>query len=288
MTGNDVRSRFLGYFEERGHTRVKSSSLIPAGDATLLFTNAGMNQFKDVFVGRETRAYNRATTSQKCLRVSGKQNDFEQVGRTARHHTFFEMLGNFSFGNYFKKDAIAFAWELVTRDFGLPKDRLWVTVFTDDDEAATLWKQTAALDSGRIVRMGEKDNFWAMGDTGPCGPCSEIYFDQGPNVGCRRSECDINCGCDRYLEFWNLVFMQFDRQPGGRMEPLASPSIDTGAGLERIAAILQGVDSNYKSDLFMPLINEIGARAGVVYGTDRATDVSLQVMADHLRAVTFL
>ena len=288
MTGNDVRRRFLGYFEERGHARLKSSSLIPAGDATLLFTNAGMNQFKDLFVGREVRSYKRATTAQKCLRVSGKHNDFDQVGRTGRHHTFFEMLGNFSFSDYFKKDAIAFAWELVTSDLGLPKDRLWVTVFRDDDEAASLWQQIATLPAGRIVRMGEKDNFWAMGDTGPCGPCSEIYFDQGPAVGCRRSECDITCGCDRYLEFWNLVFMQFDRQPDGRMQPLAAPSIDTGAGLERIAAILQGVDSNYKSDLFAPLINEIAGRAGVAYGAERAIDVSLQVMADHLRAMTFL
>ena len=288
MTGDEVRNRFLGYFEQRGHARVKSSSLIPAGDATLLFTNAGMNQFKDLFVGRETRSYSRATTAQKCLRVSGKHNDFDQVGRTARHHTFFEMMGNFSFGDYFKKDAIAFAWELVTRDLGLPKDKLWMTVFTDDDEAATLWQQIAAPRAGRIVRMGEKDNFWAMGETGPCGPCSEIYFDQGPSVGCRRPECDITCGCDRYLEFWNLVFMQFDRQPGGCLEPLAAPSIDTGAGLERMAAILQGVDSNYKSDLFTPLIHEIAGRAGVVYGDERATDVSLQVMADHLRAMTFL
>ncbi|HZI95103.1 MAG TPA: alanine--tRNA ligase, partial [Patescibacteria group bacterium] len=288
MNGNELRSRFLKHFEDRGHTKVKSSSLIPAGDATLLFTNAGMNPFKDVFTGRETRAYKRATSAQKCLRVSGKHNDFDQVGRTARHHTFFEMLGNFSFGDYFKKDAIAFAWDLVVKELGIPSERLWITVFREDDEAASLWRATANLPSDRIVRMDEKDNFWAMGDTGPCGPCSEIYFDQGPTVGCGRAACDLNCGCDRYLEFWNLVFMQYERQAGGRLEPLAAPSIDTGAGLERFAAILQGVDSNYKSDLFMPLIQEIAARARTEYGRDQATDVALQVMADHLRAVTFL
>ena len=207
MKGHEVRGRFLKYFEDRGHVRVRSSSLIPAGDPTLLFSNAGMNQFKEVFLGRETRGYRRAASAQKCLRVSGKHNDFEQVGRTARHHTFFEMLGNFSFGDYFKKDAIAFAWDLVTRDLSMPKDRLWVTVFREDDEAHALWRDIAPIPSDRIVRMGEKDNFWAMGDTGPCGPCSEIYFDQGPAVGCGRPECSVDCGCDRYLEFWNLVFM---------------------------------------------------------------------------------
>ncbi len=288
MTGNEVRSRFLDYFAGRGHARVRSASLIPAGDGTLLFTNAGMNQFKDVFIGRETRSYRRAVSAQKCLRVSGKHNDFEQVGRTARHHTFFEMLGNFSFGDYFKKDAIACAWELVTREYGMTRERLWVTVFREDDEAAALWAQVAGLPSERIVRMDEKDNFWAMGDTGPCGPCSEIYFDQGPDVGCGRAACSVACGCDRYLEFWNLVFMQFDRQPDGRMTPLAAPSIDTGAGLERLTAILQSVDSNYKSDLFTPLIGSIARRAGISYGADQASDVSLQVIADHLRAMTFL
>jgi len=288
MTGNEVRGTFLRFFEQRGHSRVKSSSLIPAGDATLLFTNAGMNQFKDVFLGRESRGYNRAASSQKCLRVSGKHNDFDQVGRTARHHTFFEMLGNFSFGDYFKKDAVSFAWDLVTKEFGLPEDRLWISVFREDDEAAGLWRQTAGLPPERIVRLGEKDNFWAMGEAGPCGPCSEIYFDQGPSVGCGRAECSLECGCDRFLEFWNLVFMQYDRQTDGTLKPLAAPSIDTGAGLERLSAILQGVDSNYKSDLFAPLIDEIGRRAGATYGKDRPTDVSLQVMADHLRAMTFL
>ncbi len=288
MTGDEVRRRFLDFFRRRGHETVKSSSLVPAGDATLLFANAGMNQFKDLFLGRETRPYKRAASSQKCLRVSGKHNDFEQVGRTARHHTFFEMLGNFSFGDYFKKDAIAFAWELVTKDFGIPADRLWVSVFREDDEAAEFWRDVGKLPRDRIARLGEKENFWSMGDTGPCGPCSEIYFDQGPGVGCGRPECAIGCACDRYLEFWNLVFMQFDRQPDGTMQPLAAPSIDTGAGLERMASILQGVDSNYRTDLFIPLIDGIAGRARIEYGQEAATDVSLQVIADHLRALVFL
>jgi len=291
MKGNEIREKFLGFFEARGHARVRSSSLIPAGDATLLFTNAGMNQFKDVFLGTETRDYRRAASAQKCLRVSGKHNDFDQVGRTARHHTFFEMLGNFSFGDYFKDEAIALAWELVTREYQLPKERLHVTVFREDDEAAALWKDIAKLPSNRIRRMDEKDNFWAMGETGPCGPCSEIYYDQGPDVGCGSASCAPGCACDRYLEFWNLVFVQFDRRPDGSLMPLASPSIDTGAGLERLAAILQGVKSNYRSDLFMPLIDALAARAGVTYGSgagDGAIDVSLQVMADHLRALCFL
>ncbi len=297
MKGNEVREKFLGFFEARGHARVRSSSLIPAGDATLLFTNAGMNQFKEVFLGRETRDDRRAVSAQKCLRVSGKHNDFDQVGRTARHHTFFEMLGNFSFGDYFKDEAIALAWELVHREYALPKERLHVTVFRDDDEAAALWKDIASLPSDRIRRMDEKDNFWAMGDTGPCGPCSEIYYDQGPQAGCGSPSCAPGCACDRYLEFWNLVFMQFDRQPDGSLKPLASPSIDTGAGLERLAAILQGATSNYRSDLFMPLIEALAGRAGVTYGAGGgidggggdagATDVSLQVMADHLRALCF-
>ena len=288
MKGDRVRSEFLGFFEQRGHERVKSSSLIPPGDATLLFSNAGMNQFKDVFLGRESRALKRATSCQKCLRVSGKHNDFDQVGRTARHQTFFEMLGNFSFGDYFKEEAIAYAWELVTRVYGLPAERLWVTVFREDEDAATHWRRVSALPADRITRLGEKDNFWAMGETGPCGPCSEIYFDQGSGVGCGRPECGPDCGCDRYLEFWNLVFMQYDRLPDGSLLPLAAPSIDTGAGLERLTAILQGVDSNYKTDLFMPLIEAIAQRCGKPYGQESAVDVGLQVIADHLRAVTFL
>ncbi len=288
MKGSAIRSTFLEFFEANGHARVRSSSLIPAGDATLLFSNAGMNQFKDLFLGLERRDYRRAVSSQKCLRVSGKHNDFDQVGRTARHHTFFEMLGNFSFGDYFKDEAIRLAWSLVTGPFALSPDRLVVTVFREDDEAAGLWKRIAGLPADRIVRMDEEDNFWAMGETGPCGPCSEIYFDQGPAVGCGRASCDVTCDCDRFLEFWNLVFMQFDRQPDGSMVPLEAPSIDTGAGLERLAAILQDVPSNYRTDLFLPLLGALADRAGVRFGQEESTDVSLQVMADHLRAITFL
>ncbi len=288
MTGGAIREAFLGFFERRGHRRVRSSPLIPAGDPTLLFSNAGMNQFKDLFLGREARDYHRATTAQKCLRVSGKHNDFDQVGRTARHHTFFEMLGNFSFGDYFKEDAIAFAWELVIKELGLPPARLSVSVYREDEEAAGLWRRVAGLSDARIARLGEADNFWAMGDTGPCGPCSEIYYDQGSGVGCGRTSCDLTCGCDRYLEFWNLVFMQYERQADGAVRPLAAPSIDTGAGLERLAAVLQGVDSNYRTDLFLPLIEKAAGAAGREYGRDPGSDVSLQVLADHLRAVTFL
>ncbi len=289
MNSSGIRASFLKHFEERGHRVVRSSSLIPAGDPTLLFTNAGMNQFKDAFLGLEQRGERRAATAQKCLRVSGKHNDLDQVGRTARHHTFFEMLGNFSFGDYFKKDAVAWAWEWVTKTLGIPADRLWISVFESDDEAAGIWKSAAAgLPSGRIVRLGEKDNFWAMGETGPCGPCSEIYFDQGPGVGCSTQACGPGCDCDRYLEFWNLVFMQYDRQPGGDLKPLQRPSIDTGAGLERITAILEGVTSNYRTDLFMPLISAVAGKAGVEYGRSASSDICLQVIADHLRAITFL
>jgi alanyl-tRNA synthetase len=267
---------------------VKSASLIPAGDPTLLFTNAGMNQFKETFLGLEKREYCRAVTVQKCLRVSGKHNDLEQVGRTDRHHTFFEMLGNFSFGDYFKEEAIESAWDWVTRTLELPRERLWASVFEQDDEAADLWRRIAGVQESRIVRLGEKDNFWSMGETGPCGPCSELYFDQGPDAGCGRPSCGLECDCGRYLEFWNLVFMQFDRQADGTMKPLAKPSIDTGAGLERIAAIMQGVRSNYRSDLFMPIIGATAAKAGVAYGESDSADVCLQVIADHLRAITFL
>jgi alanyl-tRNA synthetase len=284
----EIRASFLKHFETRDHRVVRSGSLIPAGDPTLLFTNAGMNQFKDAFLGLEKRDYKRAATAQKCLRVSGKHNDLEQVGRTSRHHTFFEMLGNFSFGDYFKKDAIAFAWEWVTATLGIPAERIGISVFEADDEAADLWRKVASVDPSRIARLGEKDNFWAMGETGPCGPCSEIYYDQGEEVGCRRPECRIGCECDRYLEFWNLVFMQYDRQPGGEMRPLERPSIDTGAGLERIAAMMQGVTSNYHSDLFRSIIEAVAAKAGVEYGSEPSSDVCLQVISDHLRAITFL
>ena len=288
FTGGEVRERFLRFFERHEHTVVASSSLVPSDDPTLLFTNAGMVQFKGAFLGTDPRPYKRATTVQKCLRVSGKHNDLENVGRTARHHTFFEMLGNFSFGDYFKQGAIEYGWELLTRDLGLPEDRLWATVYKDDDEAFELWQKVAGLPSDRIVRLGEKDNFWAMGDTGPCGPCSELVIDQGPAIGCGRPTCNIECGCDRYLELWNLVFMQYNRDASGTLAPLPKPSIDTGAGLERIAAVCQGVKSNFETDLIRPLIGTVEELTRKAYGADDKSDVSMRVIADHARAVTFL
>ncbi len=288
MTGNEIRRRFLDFFAARGHEVVESSPLVPHDDPTLLFTNAGMVQFKRVFMGEEERPYVRATTVQRCVRAGGKHNDLENVGYTARHHTFFEMLGNFSFGDYFKREAIRYAWEFLTRELGLPPERLWVSVFEEDDEAYCLWEEIDDLLPGRIIRLGEKDNFWAMGDTGPCGPCSEILIDQGPEVGCRRPECRAGCDCDRYLELWNLVFMQYYRDADGTLTPLPKPSIDTGMGLERIAAVVQGVHSNYDSDLFRPIIDAIAALAGCGYGDDEASDTALRVIADHSRAATFL
>ena len=294
MTGAQIRQRFLDYFARNGHTVVRSSSLVPAQDPTLLFTNAGMVQFKSVFLGEERRDYTRAVTAQKCVRAGGKHNDLENVGRTARHHTFFEMLGNFSFGDYFKKDAIAFCWELLTKDFGLPKERLKATVFTDDDEAFALWKTVAGLSDDRILRLGEKDNFWAMGDTGPCGPCSEVHFHQGDHLPCAEVQAGRPClgpacECDRWLEIWNLVFMQFNRDSAGTLTPLPRPSIDTGMGLERVAAVLQGKDSNYETDLLRPLIAHVERLSGARYGgTDAEADVSMRVIADHARAATFL
>src|SRR5262245_31160728 len=245
MAGDDLREAFLRYFERHGHARVASSPLVPAGDPTLLFTNAGMVQVKGVFLGEERRDYVRATTSQKCVRAGGKHNDLENVGRTARHHTFFEMLGNFSFGNYFKADAIAFAWEILTKALGVDRERVIATVFTDDDDAFGLWKRVAGLSDARVLRLGEKDNFWGMGDTGPCGPCSEVHFHQGDDIPCAeegagRPCLGVACECDRWLEVWNLVFMQFNRDAGGVMTPLPRPSIDTGMGLERAAAVMQG------------------------------------------------
>ena len=288
MTGSEIRNLFLKYFEEKGHTIVKSSSLIPKNDPTLLFTNAGMVQFKDVFLGLDTRDYKRATSSQKCVRAGGKHNDLENVGYTSRHHTFFEMLGNFSFGDYFKKEAIQFGWELITDVYKLPKEKLWVTVFEDDDEAEKLWQEADGLLPGRVVRLGEKDNFWAMGDTGPCGPCSEILIDQGEEFGCGKPECAVGCDCDRYLELWNLVFMQFERDGSGALNPLPNPSIDTGMGLERITAVLQGVKSNYETDLLRGIITKVEEISGKTYGEDSSADVSMRVIADHGRAVTFL
>jgi alanyl-tRNA synthetase len=291
MTGSEIRARFLDYFRRQGHTVVRSSPLVPAQDPTLLFTNAGMVQFKSAFLGEERRDYVRAVTAQKCVRAGGKHNDLENVGRTARHHTFFEMLGNFSFGDYFKKDAIQYCWQLLTEDFGLPKDRLKATVFTDDDDAFDLWKQFLPAD--RILRLGEKDNFWAMGDTGPCGPCSEVHFHQGEHLPCAEEKAGRvclgpACDCDRWLEIWNLVFMQFNRDANGAMTPLPKPSIDTGMGLERVAAVLQGKMSDYDTDLFAPLIGQISALAGKTYRAREEDDVSMQVIADHARAATFL
>ncbi len=288
MKSSDLRDAFLNYFKDNGHTIVKSAPLIPQNDPSLLFVNAGMVQFKDVFLGKEKRDYKRATSCQKCVRAGGKHNDLENVGYTARHHTFFEMLGNFSFGDYFKKDAIHFGWEFITKTLGLPKDKLWVTIFEEDDDAFEIWNKQEGVPSSRIVRMGEKDNFWSMGDTGPCGPCSEIHIDQGPDVGCGKPDCSIACDCDRYLELWNLVFMQFDRDENGKMTPLPKPSIDTGLGLERVSAILQGVHSNFDTDLFTPIINGVSDFFNIKYGTKEESDVAVRVISDHLRATDFL
>jgi len=289
MRSDEIRTRFLTFFEARGHRLVRSSSLVPANDPTLLFSNAGMNQFKDVFLGREKRDYARACSSQKCVRAGGKHNDLEQVGRTTRHHTFFEMLGNFSFGDYFKKDAIPWAWELVTKDFAIPKDRLYVTVFREDDEAEQIWADDVAVPPSRIFRLDEKDNFWAMGDTGPCGPCSEVHYDLGPAATEQgHKDCAFPCDCGRYVELWNLVFMQFNRDEQGNLTPLPRPSIDTGAGLERLSTVVQGKLSNFDTDLFRPLIEEAADLAKVEYGANRETDVSLRIIADHARSCTFL
>ncbi|MBG0777608.1 MAG: alanine--tRNA ligase [Desulfovibrionaceae bacterium] len=288
LKAKDIRQKFLEYFEKHGHRPVSSSSLVPKDDPSLLFTNAGMVQFKKTFLGQEKRDYVRATTAQKCLRVGGKHNDLENVGRTARHHTFFEMLGNFSFGDYFKADAIRFAWEFLTEEIGLDKANLYITVYRDDDEAEELWQSVAGVPKERIYRLGEKDNFWSMGDTGPCGPCSEIHVDQGEEMAC-GPDCGIGkCDCDRFLEIWNLVFMQYDQDASGTRTPLPRPSIDTGMGLERIAAVCQGVHSNFDTDLFQAIIGHAAELAGVRYGDDDDTDTALRVIADHSRAIAFL
>jgi alanyl-tRNA synthetase len=302
LTGSQIRRRFLDFFVQKGHKEVHSSSLVPANDPTLLFTNAGMNQFKDVFLGLERRDYSRATTSQKCVRAGGKHNDLENVGFTNRHHTFFEMLGNFSFGDYFKKNAVAYAWELITSPewFGIPKDKLYVTIFKGengvprDAEAYDLWAPQG-VPKHRIYEFGAKDNFWQMGDTGPCGPCSEIHYDMGPAASDQgHKDCAFGCDCGRYVEIWNLVFMQFDRDASGKLTPLPKPSIDTGMGLERVAAVLQGVISNYETDLFTPLIKRAAELTGASLKKELDKEAhtksaaSLRVIADHSRAATFL
>ncbi|MDI3316126.1 MAG: alanine--tRNA ligase [Bacillota bacterium] len=288
LSSSEIRTRFLRYFAERGHTVVPSSPLVPQNDPTLLFTNAGMVQFKDVFLGNARLPFQRATTAQKCMRAGGKHNDLENVGRTPRHHTFFEMLGNFSFGDYFKADAIRFAWEFLTGELELDPERLWVTIYEEDDEAEQLWRSVAGVPAGRIVRLGEKDNFWAMGETGPCGPCSEIIYDRGEEHRCDAPVCGIGaCDCDRWLEVWNLVFMQYDRDQAGVLHPLPKPSIDTGMGLERIASVLQGVDSNFDTDLFHPVVRRIEELTGRRYDRGSA-GFPFRVIADHARAGAFL
>ncbi len=296
MKGNEIRRTFLDFFARYGHRVVRSASLVPAGDPTLLFTNAGMNQFKDVFLGLEQRDYKRAASVQKCVRAGGKHNDLENVGRTARHHTFFEMLGNFSFGDYFKKEAIAFAWELVTSPkwFAIPKDKLYATIFQGEEgiprdaEAYEHWL-SQGVSKERIYEFGSKENFWAMGDTGPCGPCSEVHYDMGPAASDQgHKDCQFGCECGRYVEIWNLVFMQFLRDASGELKPLPKPSIDTGAGLERLAAVLQGKTSNFDTDLLRPLVNFASELSGKPYGESRETDISLRILADHSRAAAFL
>lgn len=288
MESKKIRQLFLDFFREKGHEVLPSSQLLPKNDPTLLFTNAGMVQFKSVFLGEESLPFKRAATVQKCLRAGGKHNDLENVGRTARHHTFFEMLGNFSFGDYFKKDAAQWAWEFLTERAKLPADKLYVTVYEKDDDAAEIWQRDIGVSPDRIYRLGEKDNFWQMGDTGPCGPCSEILIDQGPEMGCGKSTCTIGCDCDRYLEIWNLVFMQYNRNAAGELEPLPEPSIDTGMGLERLSAVLQGKFNNFDSDLFMPVIRKVEEISGKKYHVESATDVSMRVIADHIRSAAFV
>ncbi len=288
MTGNEVRKKFLEYFQKYNHQIVRSSSLVPADDPTLLFTNAGMVQFKRCFLGEEKRGYVRAATSQKCVRAGGKHNDLENVGYTARHHTFFEMLGNFSFGDYFKEKAIDFGWDLLTNGYGLPEEKLWVSIYLDDDEAHELWHKNIGVPEEKILRFGEEDNFWAMGDTGPCGPCSEIHMDRGKEYGCDRPDCGVDCECDRFLEIWNLVFMQFNREASGKMEPLPKPSIDTGMGLERLIALIQNVPTNYDIDLIRPIMQKIEQLAETKLGQALESDVAMKVIADHSRAAAFL
>lgn len=288
MNVQNIREAFLGYFQNKDHKIVKSASLLPKDDPTLLFTNAGMNQFKNVFLGLEKRSYSRAASVQKCMRVSGKHNDLEQVGRTSKHHTFFEMLGNFSFGDYFKQDAISMAWELVRNVFGLAEAQLYATVYEEDDDAYQIWEREIGIPSDRLFRMGKADNYWSMGETGPCGPCSEIHFDLDPKADNSKPRDLIENGSDRVVELWNLVFMQFNRDPTGTLHPLPAPSVDTGMGLERTAMVLQGKTSNYETDVFRPLIEAVCDLCGCEYSASTETDIGIRVIADHIRAVTFL
>src|SRR5689334_1674455 len=292
LTGNEIRKSFLDFFAKQGHTVVKSSSLVPEKDPTLLFTNAGMVQFKNVFLGQQRLPYVRATSAQKCLRISGKHNDLEAVGRDTYHHTFFEMLGNWSFGDYYKAEAIAWAWDLLTREWQLPKDRLYATVYLNDDEAERLWLKISGLPAERVRRFGDKENFWEMGETGPCGPCSEIHLDRGPAACDMREvpghQCRVNGDCARYIELWNLVFIQYNRKDDRSLEELPSKHVDTGMGFERITAVLQGVLSNYDIDTMRGLIATAEKLAGKKYGADENTDISFRVIADHSRAVSFL
>ena len=277
MKTNEIRQAFIEFFESRKHQSVTSSPLIPANDPTLLFTNAGMVQFKDIFLGKEDQGFTKAVSAQRCLRAGGKHNDLENVGYTSRHHTFFEMLGNFSFGDYFKEEAILLAWSFITDELNLEKDRLWVTIFQDDDEAATIWLDKVGISEDRLVRLGEESNFWSMGDTGPCGPCSEIFYDHGDQIDGGPPGTSNEDG-DRFVEIWNLVFMQYDRQASGELVDLPKPSVDTGMGLERIAAVMQGVSSNYDIDLFKKLINAIKSQSG------KGEESHYRVIADHIRS----
>lgn len=288
MTGDEIRSQFLEYFKKHDHRIIRSSSLVPSDDPTLLFTNAGMVQFKRTFLGEEKRNYVRAATSQKCVRAGGKHNDLENVGYTARHHTFFEMLGNFSFGDYFKEKGIEFAWDLLVNGYGLPIEDLWVSIYLDDDEAYNIWRKNIGVPEDRIMRFGEKDNFWSMGDTGPCGPCSEILIDRGEEFGCNSPDCGVRCECNRFLEIWNLVFMQYSRDASGKMTPLPKPSIDTGMGLERIASLVQNVPTNFDTDLIRPIITIVETLSEKSLGDSLQNDIAMKVIADHTRAAAFL
>ncbi len=288
MTGNEARKIFLEYFKKHNHRHVRSSSLVPQDDPTLLFVNAGMVQFKRVFTGDEKRDYTTAVTAQKCVRAGGKHNDLENVGYTARHHTFFEMLGNFSFGEYFKEKAIVFAWDLLINGYGFDPEKLYISIYKDDDQAFEIWNKQVGVPAERISRLGDEDNFWAMGDTGPCGPCSEIHIDRGKEFGCDDANCAVGCDCDRWLELWNLVFMQFERGEDGTMAPLPKPSIDTGMGLERIISVLQDVPTNYDTDLFVPIMERVGELSGKKRGESKDVEVAMKVIADHSRSAAFL